>query len=74
MTKIGNSVVCKGLWAMSDAGHNVLGQTSEFEFKLLKADDENSSFPINGRYQGWFMLKQGPKNIKIDDKEMDIYF
>jgi hypothetical protein len=75
MTKIGNSVVCKGLWAMSDSGHNILGQTSEFEFKLLKADDvKSSTFPVNGRYQGWFMLKQGTKNVKIEDKEMDIFF
>ena len=37
LTLQGTSSVCKGVWAMSDSAHDVPGQTSDFEFKLVKA-------------------------------------
>jgi hypothetical protein len=77
MAYIGGTVVCTGLWAMSDKAHSEPDQTSNFEFKLVKADDELKSFPINGMYQGWFQLKLPPPlkvSNKIEDKEIHITF
>ena len=49
---------------MSDSGHNIPGQTSEFEFKLSKAAPDTKPYPMSGTYQGWFHLKQaGPKQV-----------
>jgi hypothetical protein len=62
---------------MSDFAHTQPGQVSDFEFKLVKADEGSSLFPVNGRYQGWFHLKQAPPlkgSVKIEDKEMVIQF
>jgi hypothetical protein len=63
---------------MSDAAHEIQGQTSDFEFKLVRPNDVNDiSFPISGKYQGWFHLKQSPpskSSLKIDDKEIMIDF
>jgi Bromodomain len=61
---------------MSDAGHSSPDQTSPFEFKLSKALDGSTSFPVNGKYQGWFFLKQPPpfKGLKIEDKDMILKF
>lgn len=77
MSYVGGIVHCKGKWAMSDPGHDIEGQTSEFEFKLVKADENSGYFPINGLYQGWFALKLAPPakgSTKIDDKEMAMRF
>lgn len=77
MTYEGGSVTCKGMWGMSDYAHTVPGQTSEFEFKLVKADEGSSLFPVNGKYQGYFMLKQAPPlkgSVKVEDKEMVFKF
>jgi hypothetical protein len=66
---------CRGQWGMTDAAHGVAGQTSPFEFSLVKALQEGSSFPVDGKYAGWFMLKQTAKSsVKIDDKELNIKF
>lgn len=67
-------ITCRGVWALSDEHHDIPGQTSDFEFKLIQAHDE--SFPPTGKYQGWFNIKQFQtnKNIKIDDKDMTIKF
>lgn len=63
---------------MSDPSHDVPGQTSDFEFRLVKKDDSCTTiFPVDGIYQGWFMLKQAPPakgSVRIDDKEMEIHF
>lgn len=74
LTLQGTSSVCKGVWAMSDSAHDVPGQTSDFEFKLVKAQEGSTEFPINGKYQGWFNLKQPKGSIKIDDKEINMQF
>eukprot|EP00286_Rhodomonas_abbreviata_P003285 CAMPEP_0181347054 /NCGR_PEP_ID=MMETSP1101-20121128/33671_1 /TAXON_ID=46948 /ORGANISM="Rhodomonas abbreviata, Strain Caron Lab Isolate" /LENGTH=319 /DNA_ID=CAMNT_0023459237 /DNA_START=68 /DNA_END=1025 /DNA_ORIENTATION=- len=78
MTYEGGNVTCKGAWGMSDLAHTQPGQTSDFQFKLIKADEESSGvFPINGKYQGWFHLKQAAPTksaLKIEDKEMMIKF
>jgi len=73
----GGNVTCKGVWGMSDQAHSQPGQVSDFEFKLVKADEGSSLFPVNGRYQGWFHLKQAPPlkgSLKIEDKEMVVTF
>ena len=72
----GLSVICRGYWAMSDAGHEFPDQKSEFEFKLQKPLDGQSQYPISGKYQGWFFLKQLPpaKGYKVEDKDMIIKF
>ena len=64
---------------MSDANHGVPGQTSDFEFKLAAAEDGSvpGTFPINGKYNGWFALKQPPPlkgHLKIEDKDMILSF
>lgn len=64
---------------MSDANHGVPGQTSDFEFKLAVAEEGSvpGTFPINGKYSGWFALKQPPPlkgHLKIEDKEMMLSF
>ena len=72
----GGTVHCKGLWAMSEQAHSQPSQCSDFEFKLVKADGDGS-FPINGRYQGWFQLKQPPPqkgSVRIEDKEIVLTF
>lgn len=78
MTYAGGSITCKGKWAMSDANHSVSGHTSDFEFKLVKKDENCMKiFPVDGMYQGWFMLKQAPPSkgsIKVEDKEMELHF
>ena len=72
--------ICKGVWAMSDDSHNLPGQTSEFEFRLVKPLEGSNDipFPKNGKYQGWFHLKQAPPLkppvAKIEDKEMKMNF
>jgi hypothetical protein len=77
MTYAGGMVTCKGKWAMSDQAHDVEGQSSDFEFKLLKADQDSPFFPINGKYQGFFLIKQAlplKGSIKVEDKEMIMKF
>jgi hypothetical protein len=73
----GASNICRGVWAMSDAAHDIPEQTSDFEFKLMKASTESVNFPFSGKYQGWFSLKQPPPikgTLKIDDRDMFIKF
>eukprot|EP01035_Chromulina_nebulosa_P019436 gene19436-25316_t len=71
-----NIHICSGVWAMSDEGHTHPDQTSPFEFKLFKPFDGQTLFPISGKYQGWFYLKQLPPNkgLKIDEKDMTLKF
>ena len=73
LTLQGTTSVCKGVWAMSDSAHDI-GQTSDFEFKLVKAQEGSTEFPISGKYHGWFNLKQPKGSIKIDDKEINMQF
>jgi len=47
----GGSSICRGVWAMSDSGHSIPGQTSEFEFKLSKAAPDTKPYPMSGTYQ-----------------------
>lgn len=77
MSYVGGVIYCKGKWAMSDVDHATPTLTSDFEFRLISAEDGNSgSFPINGTYQGWFSIKQPQplKSIKVEDKEMVMKF
>lgn len=76
-TKDGNGFICRGKWAMSDSEHGSPEKCSAFEFRLVKGfDDKQTLFPIDGRYLGWFSLKQPAlgKSIKIDDKDMIMKF
>ena len=69
--------ICRGVWAMSDAAHEIPEHTSDFEFRLMKATPESTVFPYSGKYQGWFTLKQPPPikgSIKIEDRDMFIKF
>ena len=69
--------ICRGVWAMSDAAHDIPGQTSEFEFRLVGGTaSENIKFPASGKYTGWFLLQQPPPKgvVKVDDKEINIRF
>ena len=69
--------VCRGVWAMTDAAHDIPEGTSDFEFKLVKAAPDSVEFPYSGKYQGWFQLKQPPPvrgTIKIEDRDMYIKF
>jgi hypothetical protein len=43
----------RGLWAMSDDAHKIPGETRDFEFKLVRRNDDDISFPISGTYHGW---------------------
>ena len=77
MTYEGGNVTCKGVWGMSDFAHTQPNQTSDFEFKLVKGDEDSAIFPVNGKYQGWFLLKQAlplKGSLKIEDKEMVFKF
>jgi hypothetical protein len=83
-------VVCRGMWAMTDAQHGDPNLTSEFEFNLVSAlgtsEDTNNTnglsgssahFPVNGKYQGWFKLKRSPPHKgtdKVDEKDISISF
>ena len=69
--------ICRGVWAMCDASHEIPEHTSDFEFRLIKATPESTSFPYSGKYQGWFTLKQPlpiKGSIKIEDRDMFIKF
>ena len=60
---------------MNDAAHDIPGQTSDFEFSLVKAEGDPSSFPVDGKYAGWFMIKQSAKSsVKVEDKDLNIRF
>lgn len=64
---------------MTDAQHSIPGQTSEFEFKLLEASPGTvpGSFPVSGKYRGWFMLKKPPPSNgyeKVEEKEINLVF
>jgi len=76
MSYEGGKVSCTGQWGMSDAAHGKVGQTSDFGFNLVTADPGSAAFPVDGQYEGWFSLKQGPPKsaAKIEDKEMVIQF
>lgn len=72
----GNMHKCQGVWAMNDNSHSIPGQTSDFELRLLFPGVAPSEVPVDGRYTGWFMLKNPQKNTatKIDDRDLDIKF
>ena len=70
----GSTHVCRGVWALSDSAHHQPGQTSDFEFRLLKPNDGCNGYPQSGRYQGWFYLKTLKGQVKIEDKEINIRF
>lgn len=76
MSYVGGQISCKGKWAMCDADHSNPTLTSDFEFKLVEPEDESTKFPRNGRYQGWFHIKQAIPNkpLKIEDKDMVMKF
>lgn len=77
LQQIGNAILCKGLWAMSDNGLNFPDQSSPFEYKLIKpSDGESLQFPISGKYQGWFLLKQPAplKSVKVEEKDLLLKF
>ena len=81
MVKEENSVICRGMWAMTDEQHKKPDLTSEFEFRLVNANDpaafSSGLFPIGGLYQGWFKLRKAPPlkgYDKIDDKGITINF
>lgn len=64
---------------MSEELHNQPGQVGDFEFRLVTPDASAaaSAFPKNGKYQGWFSLKQPPplkSTIKVDDRDMIMTF
>ena len=75
-TQTGLNVVCRGNWAMSEAGFAIPEQNSPFEFKLEKPLDGQTQFPVSGRYRGWFFLRQAAPNkgVKIEDKDMIMKF
>ena len=68
--------ICKGLWALSDAMHEVEGQTSEFELKLSKIGPDQSpdAYPCNGKYTGWFKLKSAKSGKSKFDDSVDLRF
>lgn len=76
MSYVGGQISCKGKWAMSDADHTNPVLTSDFEFFLVEPEDESTKFPRNGRYQGWFHIKQPLplKPLKVEDKDMVMKF
>jgi hypothetical protein len=81
MFKEGNAVICRGMWAMTDEQHTKPDLTSEFEFRLVNANDPEAitsgAFPVGGLYQGWFKLRKSPplKGFdKVDDKGITITF
>lgn len=77
LVRDGTISICRGVWAMSDAAHDIPEQTSDFEFKLVKPAPDSLNFPFSGKYQGWFTLKQPPPirgSVKIEDRDMFIKF
>lgn len=59
--------IFKGVWAMNDVDHTS-GLTGEFEYKLVHADPDSRTFPVNGLYKGHYMMKAGKSWTKyIDD-------
>lgn len=81
MFKEGSSVICRGMWAMTDEQHAKPDLTSEFEFRLVNANDpeaiSSGIFPVGGLYQGWFKLRKAlplKGHDKIDDKGITINF
>ena len=58
---------------MSDAAHGIPGQTSEFEYKLVKAFTE-ITFPCSGKYLGWFHLLINGKIVKVDENNLMLKF
>ncbi len=87
MTQEGSWIICRGMWAMSDAQHANPDLTSEFEFKInaaspavvsaLQAGTIPRSYPLDGLYQGWFKLRKQPPlkgTDKIDEKGLLIMF
>lgn len=67
---------CQGVWAMNDSSHTVAGQTSDFELRLEFSGVAPQEVPVDGRYSGWFMIKNPQKNstTKIEDRDLDIKF
>lgn len=61
---------------MSDAAHGVPGQTSDFEYKLVKpfVADAPSVVPCSGKYAGWFNLMMNGKVIKIEENNLMVNF
>ena len=61
---------------MNDKSHSIPGQTSDFELRLIFPGVAPSEIPVDGRYVGWFMIKNPQKNssTKIEDKDLDIKF
>lgn len=70
----GSAHICRGSWALSDAAHSQPGQTSDFEFRLVKPNEGTNGYPISGRYQGWFFLRTLKGQLKVEDKEINIRF
>jgi len=72
----GNMHKCQGVWAMNDSSHTIPGQTSDFELRLSFPGDAPADVPVDGRYTGWFMIKNPQKGTtsKIEDKDLDLKF
>lgn len=76
--RVDNEVTCFiGQWALNDAAHELEGQTSGFEYRLLEKNPESPNFPPSGKYSGWFFLKHPapkPGHIKIEEKDVSLIF
>lgn len=62
---------------MSDAAHDIPGQTAEFAYKLIQPfslDSGTDSFPCSGKYQGWFNLQVLGKVSKVDENNLMLKF
>lgn len=71
--------VFSGKWGMSDAAHKTPGQTSDFEYKLVKPfqsvpDGESNPCPCSGKYQGWFNLMMNGKIIRVEENNLMLKF
>lgn len=58
----GSANKCHGKWAMTDAQHSLPTKCSDFEFILIEANPgtKHGSFPVCGKYEGWFALSKPP--------------
>ena len=74
---------CRGAWALNDAQHSMKETTSAFEFTLERSsdcngssiDNNNNTFPISGKYKGWFDLKtQVPGQNQRYEDEFELKF
>ena len=73
---------CRGAWALNDAQHSIKDATSAFEFTFEEINnnsgnniENNNTFPISGKYKGWFDLKtQVPGQNQRYEDEFELKF